>query len=71
MRIAMLKAMWPNTVQETMLVLLQQMLHKVLVCSRWLLREQGFMPLLQQLEDQERRPQMPLEYQIITSFIPH
>ena len=51
---------WSNTVQEAMPVLLQQVLRKVPVRTTRLLRQQATLPLLQQLEDQARWPQMPL-----------
>jgi hypothetical protein len=48
------------------------MLCQVPVRSSWLLWQQGCLPLLQQLEDQEWRPQMPLNaFNLCSlSFIP-
>lgn len=42
------------------------MLFQVPMCSSWLLWEQGCLPLLQQLEDQAWRTQMPLKLNMIT-----
>lgn len=53
-------AVQTNTVQEGMLDILQQVLQEVPVRAAGLLWEQGRVPLLQQLEDQGGRPQMPL-----------
>lgn len=61
MPIAMLKKMQPDTVPQALHVLLSKMLCQVPVRSSWLLRQQDRLPLLQQLEDQEWRTQMPLK----------
>lgn len=58
--------MFKDTVQETMFVLLPEVLCQVFVCSSWNLWQQGGMPLLQQLEDQKGRTQMPLNLQTLT-----
>ncbi|MFQ6647691.1 hypothetical protein Gotur_020955, partial [Gossypium turneri] len=41
-------------------VLLSEMLQQMPLCAPWLLWEQSCLPLLQQLEDQRRRTQVPL-----------
>lgn len=46
--------------QEAVPLLLQQVLRQVPVRAAWHLRQQGDLPLLQQLEDQERRAQVPV-----------
>lgn len=45
-----------------MFVFLPEMLRQVLVRASGNLRQQAILPLLQQLEDKERGPQMPLIY---------
>ena len=50
-------------------VLLPKMLCQVPVCSSWLLWKQGCVPLLQQLEDQEWRPQMPLNSSFLINVL--
>ncbi|KAJ6299502.1 hypothetical protein OIU76_020466 [Salix suchowensis] len=57
-------------VQEAMPVLLSKVLRKVLVCASWHVREQTVLPLLQQLEDQERRAQVPLKIRVSTGPSP-
>ena len=59
---AVLKEVLQDSIQETMSVLLQQVLCKVPVCAPRFLWQQRGLPLLQQLEDQGRRPQMPINY---------
>jgi hypothetical protein len=51
--------------QEAVSILLQQVLRQVPVRASRHLRQQGNLPLLQQLEDQERRPQVPLTMHVI------
>jgi hypothetical protein len=46
--------------QEAVPLLLQQVLRQVPVRAAGHLRQQGDLPLLQQLEDQERRAQVPV-----------
>jgi len=53
--------MLKHTIQEAMLILLQQVLCQVFVCASRLLWQQAGLPLLQQLEDQKGRTQMPLK----------
>ena len=53
--------MLQDSLQEAMHVLLPEVLRQVLVCACWNLWEQAIMSLLQQLEDQEGRPQVPLK----------
>jgi hypothetical protein len=55
-----------HSIQEAMLVLLPKVLCKVLVCASRHVWEQTVLPLLQQLEDQERRAQMPLKIHVST-----
>jgi len=53
-------AMLQDAPQEAVPLLLQQVLRKVPLRASGNLRQQGNLPLLQQLEDQERRAQVPL-----------
>jgi len=48
-----------HAVQEAVPLLLQQVLQHLPVRAVWVLRQQGRVPLLQQLEDQARRPKCP------------
>jgi len=54
------EAMLQDAPQEAVPLLLQQVLRKVPLRASGNLRQQGNLPLLQQLEDQERRAQVPL-----------
>ena len=58
--------MLKNSSQETMLVLLPKVLCQVFVCASWNLWQQGGLSLLQQLENQKGRPQMPLKFVPLT-----
>jgi len=53
-------AMLQDAPQEAVPLLLQQVLRQVPLRASRNLRQQGNLPLLQQLEDQERRAQVPL-----------
>ena len=53
-----------DVAQEAMHVLLPQMLRPVPVCAAWHLRQQANVSLLQQLEDQGRWPQVPLDFSL-------
>ncbi|KAG5535083.1 hypothetical protein RHGRI_023012 [Rhododendron griersonianum] len=61
MPIAMLKEVRPDPVPQALHVFLPEMLHQMPVCAPRVLWEQSCVPLLQQLEDQGRWPQVPLE----------
>lgn len=50
-----------DVAQEAVHVLLPKVLREMPVRASWNLRQQTSLPLLQQLEDQGRRPQMPLK----------
>lgn len=71
MPITVLEKMQPDTVPQTVHVLLPKMLRQVPLRSSWILRQQGRLPLLQQLEDQEWRTQMPLNafFPVIPTWI--
>lgn len=62
MPIAMLEEVQPDPIPQAMHVLLSEVLQKVPVRSSGVLWEQSRVPLLQQLEDQGRRPQVPLKW---------
>mgnify|MGYP003702995587 CR=1 FL=1 len=51
----------PDAVQEAVPLLLQQVLQRLPLRAVGPLRQQGRVPLLQQLEDQARRPQVPVK----------
>jgi hypothetical protein len=53
-------AVLQDALQEAVPLLLQQVLRQVPVRAAGHLRQQGHLPLLQQLEDQERRAQVPM-----------
>jgi len=55
--------MFKYAIQETVSVFLPEVLCQVLVCASWNLWQQAGLRLLQQLEDQKRRTQMPLKLQ--------
>ncbi|KAG6498060.1 hypothetical protein ZIOFF_045968 [Zingiber officinale] len=57
----LLRAVLGDGVQEAVPVLLPKVLRQVPVRAAGNLRQQAVLSLLQQLEDQERRPQMPLK----------
>ncbi|KAG6501992.1 hypothetical protein ZIOFF_041879 [Zingiber officinale] len=58
---SLLRAVLGDGVQEAVPVLLPKVLRQVPVRAAGNLRQQAVLSLLQQLEDQERRPQMPLK----------
>ncbi|KAL8527462.1 hypothetical protein ACS0TY_005349 [Phlomoides rotata] len=65
----MQQQMLTNSIQETMFVLLPEMLCKVSVCASWHIWQQADLPLLQQLEDQEGWTKMPLNMFINNAFL--
>ncbi|CAI0401685.1 unnamed protein product, partial [Linum tenue] len=60
MRVAVQQEVRQHAVQERVHPVLQQVLPEVPLRPTGLLRQQAGLPLLQQLEDQRRRPQVPL-----------
>lgn len=61
MPITVHKEVQQDPIPQALHVLLPEMLQQVPVCAPRFLWEQGCVPLLQQLEDQGRRTQMPLK----------
>jgi hypothetical protein len=57
-----LVALLGDAVQEGVPHLLQQVLRQVPLRAAGALRQQGRLPMLQQLEDQGGRPQVPIDY---------
>lgn len=68
MPITVHQKMQPDAVPQTLHVLLPKVLCQVPLCASWVLWEQGCLPLLQQLEDQAWRTQMPLKVE--NAFFP-
>ena len=68
MPIAMLEEVQPDPIPQAMHVLLSEVLQKVPVRASGVLREQSRVPLLQQLEDQGRRPQVPLKWKRLSDY---
>lgn len=68
MPIAMHEEMHQDAVPQTLHVLLPKMLFEVPVRSSRLLWKQKCVPLLQQLEDQAWRSQMPLDHHFFSLF---
>lgn len=69
MPITMLEEVQQDPIPQAMHVLLSEMLQKVPVCASWVLWEQSRVPLLQQLEDQGGRTQMPLKQNLLFTFL--
>ena len=62
MPITMLEEMWQDPIPQALHVLLSEVLQEVPLRASGVLWEQSCVPLLQQLEDQGRRTQVPLSF---------
>lgn len=69
MPITMLEEVQQDPIPQAMHVLLSEVLQQVPVRASRVLWEQSRVPLLQQLEDQGRRPQVPLNSPMTTSLL--
>jgi hypothetical protein len=65
------KAVLENSIPQAVCVLLPEMLPEVPVCASGVLRQQAGLLLLQQLEDEARRSEVPIIFQLSIQLIYH